>query len=292
MNQNQTNNNIVNNSIQNNAYNNQSTIQYQQSVNTQIDNNRMKQNNTNKNKSKKSIFTILLIFVIIGLSVYIYYTDTMYKNQINEIKYSCTPLASQSELTQLNIESDTVKKLYSIISTNIEEDLADNQLDEQMKLYLALRQVPNNKINNRSNCNLFNITSMIPYTCDDKVFTPRAIKEEDLMLEVRKLFGESTIIQNQNIHPGYCVGGYQYIKERGEYVEGICSRPSVVSANVNKTLIKATTQQGYIKLYEKVEYRYINQDDKERLKSGTYVYTFKLDKNYNFIYLSKEYEVL
>ena len=91
--------------------------------------------NLSTNKSKKSILAILLIFVIIGLSVYIYYTDTMYKNQINEIKYSCTPLASQSELTQLNIESDTVKKLYSIISTNIEEDLADNQLDEQMKFF-------------------------------------------------------------------------------------------------------------------------------------------------------------
>ena len=159
-----------------------------------------------------------------------------------------------------------------------------------MKLYLAYRQIPNNKIYD-SNCNLFNNTAMNSYICEENLeFSPKAFKEETLQLEYKKLFGEDQEFVNGNIQLGNsCIGGYQYISERGEYVEGYCKEVSTTSYSVNKTLTDAYVQGDTITIKEKVRY-YSSEQVPEELKNGVYVYTFKLDNNYNYVYISKTME--
>ena len=216
-----------------------------------------------------------------------YYIYTDYQK---DLRNKCSPLAlNNNKTTNLDIDSTIVKDLYSKVKTNIKEDMASNELNDGMKLYLAYRQIPKSKIY-ESNCNLFNNTSMNLLTCEkNDNFVPNAFKEEDLKLELVKLFGENTQIENGNIQLGNsCVGGYQYIAERGEYVEGNCLSDTTTLYNVEKKLISATVTNDIITLKEKVRYYGTESIDIDRLKNGIYVYKFKLDKNYNYIYVSKQ----
>lgn len=239
-----------------------------------------------KEKKKSHSFIIFLLFIIIlGLVFYIY------KDYQKDIATKCSPLvSSDNSLRKLDLNSNIVKDLYSKVSTNIREDVADNELDDSMKLYLAYRQIPNNKIYD-SNCNLFNNTAMNSYICEENLeFSPKAFKEETLQLEYKKLFGEDQEFVNGNIQLGNsCIGGYQYISERGEYVEGYCKEVATTSYSVNKTLTDAYVQGDTITLKEKVRY-YSSEQVPEELKNGVYVYTFKLDNNYNYVYISKTME--
>ena len=120
------------------------------------------------------------------------------------------------------------------------------------------------------------------------------IKEESLKIEYKKLFGETANFQNTNIQLGRtCLGGYQYIASRGEYVSGYCAQAPTTSYYVEKELEKAISKESTIYLYEKVKYLGSEgQKLPEELLSGTYKYTFKLDTNYNYVLISKELEQL
>lgn len=242
---------------------------------------------TKPKKSKgKTLLIILLLFVIGGLAFYIY---TDYQKDLNTI---CSPLAqSDGSTTVLDLNSTIVEDLYSKVKTTVREDVASNELNDAMKLYLAYRQIPESKIYD-SNCNLFDNAIMPSVACESSLeFSPRAFKEETLQMELKKLFGESTNIANANIQLGNsCFGGFQYIAERGEYVEGRCNEVGTTLYKVDKELIEATVTGDTITLKEKVRYYSGEGVNVDRLTNGTYVYTFKLDANYNYAYISRTIE--
>ena len=144
-----------------------------------------------------------------------------------------------------------------------------------------------------SNCNLFSNGNMEPYTCEvSTLFVPKAFKREALELEWKKLFGETTPMPRINAHlQNGCVGGFEYIAERDEYVQGYCKNPPTTTIKVKKKLTEAVTSNNTIILTEEVEY-YGTDKVKvpDYLVSGTYYYTFRLDMNYNYVLISKTYD--
>ena len=243
-------------------------------------------------KPKKNGGLILLLFlIIIGLGFYAYYITKSDAEKIKQLAFNCTPINAQEE-TELNINSTIVQDLYNKVYTTIREDYANPYLNEEMKLYLAYRQITE-KEKYDSNCNLFSTTSMEPYTCEEStMFKPRAFKEETFIREYKKLFGENSYYTLNNIQLGNtCIIGYQYIKERGEFVEGFCNRKTATSFKAEKKLSSATSTGNTIVLTEEVKYKAgENMELPSYLKSGTYRYTFRLDMNYNYILISKAYE--
>ena len=238
-------------------------------------------------KSHKGILFILLLLIIIGGMGYYIYTDYQ-----KDLKNKCSPLITENnKKNNLKLDSTIVQDLYQKVKTDIDEDIASTEFDDKMKLYLAYRQVPNYQ-KYESNCNLFNEGSMQFITCDSSSgYLPMAIKEEDLQREVKKLFGEDAVIENNNIQLGNsCLGGYQYIAERGEYVQGQCNNTTNSIYRVDKKLISAYAYNDTIVLKEKVRYFGEQNVDIDRLKNGVYTYTFKLDNNYNYVLISKEIE--
>lgn len=239
-------------------------------------------------KSRKSKFLIiLLLLVIAGMGFYIYQD---YRKDL--ARGECSPLvASDDTLRELDINSSIVQELYDKIKTTIREDVAYHNFDDTFKLYLAYRQIPTSEIY-ESNCNLFNESNMSNFTCSSSTnFSPTAFKEETLQREVRKLFGESISIPNQNIVLGNsCFGGYQYIAERGEYVQGYCGQIPTTSYNVDKELISATVQGDTITLREDVRYYSAEGISNDQLQSGVYVHTFKLDNSYHYAYINRTIE--
>ena len=240
-----------------------------------------------KKKNKLARFWFFIVVCLIGVIVYLEYTHKMTVDRLN---YECTPVSTTGDVKELDLESTIVKDLYSKVYTNLKEDLASVEMNDQMKVYLAFRQVPESKFYD-SNCNLFSATSMEPFACvESSVISPLAFKEEDLKLELKKLFGDRAEIPLMNVHLGEksCIGGYQYIPERGEFVEGKCTTNAATMYKFEKKLVKAESKEAFIMLYEEVKYYNAEGVDlPEKLKSGTYIYTFKLDMNYNYIYESK-----
>lgn len=239
-----------------------------------------------KKSHKKGLF-IFLLLVIIGCMGYYIYTDYQ-----KDLRNKCSPLVTgKDNKVTLDLDSTIVQDLYQKVKTDINEDIASTELDDNMKLYLAYRQIPTYEVF-ESNCNLFNNNSMQSIKCTkNNGFVPMAFKEETLQREVKKLFGEETEIENANIRLGNsCLGGFQYIKERGEYVSGECSSNLSTIYKADKKLLEAYAYNDTVVLREKVRYYGSENVDISRLKNGVYVYTFKLDNNYNYAYISKEFE--
>lgn len=239
-----------------------------------------------KRKSHKGLI-LLLFLLVVGMGAYIYldYRGDMERGE-------CSPLvASDNTLRELDINSSIVKELYDKVKTNIREDVAYNTFDDKLKLYLAFRQIPHSDFY-ESNCNMFNESSMSNFTCSSASnFTPLAFKEETLEREVKKLFGESVELPNQNIVlGGSCLGGYQYIADRGEYVQGYCGQIPTTTYEVDKKLISASVQGDTITLREQVRYYSAQGIDTDQLQSGVYVYTFKLDNHYHYAYINRTIE--
>lgn len=240
-----------------------------------------------KKKSHKGLI-FFLILIIIGLGIYIYFD---YQKDMN--REECSPLVeSDNTLRELDLNSTIVQELYDKVKTNIREDVAYHEFDDKFKLYLAFRQIPHSDFY-ESNCNLFNESSMTNYSCSSATgFTPKAFKEKTLQREVRKLFGENVSIPNQDVVLGSsCLGGYQYISERGEYVEGYCGSIPTTTYQVDKTLTSATVQGDTITIKEKVRYYSAQGINMEGLENGVYVHTFKLDNHYHYAYVNRTLEV-
>lgn len=244
-----------------------------------------------KSKGKMNIVPVLIV-IILALGGYTIYSLKAHNEQIKNIMYNCTPITASSEDMKLDLNSTLVKDLYSKVATSIREDLAQPEFNDNMRLYLAYRQIlENDKYD--SNCNLFNGLAMEPYTCEiTPNFTPKAFKEETLVQEIKKMYGENTSIPLSNIKLGSaCIGGYQYIPARGEFVQGQCNQQTATSYRATKTLKEAISKRNTIILVEEVKY---HENEKmalpEYLKSGLYYYTFRLDMNYNYVLVSKEYK--
>lgn len=243
-------------------------------------------------KKKKSFFARFFFLIALCLGGYVVFL-TMQQQQLElQLKQECSPVSTTKGTKQLDINSTIVQDLYGKVSTNIREDLVSIELTDEMKVYLAYRQIPNKKIY-ESNCNLFSDVAMEPYTCmENTTFMPTAFKEQTLDIELKKLFGSKTNIAPMNVQLGDgCLGGYQYIKERGEYVEGYCSQKETTSFRATKKLVSATSNQSTIVLREEVKYYEAEKQNlPENLRDGIYVYTFQLDTNYNYVYVSKTFE--
>ena len=242
-------------------------------------------------KRSPFMYTLLLLAVIV-LAGYVFYSGKVYQSRISQLKYACTPITTNKKEEKLDINSTLVQQLYSKVVTNVKEDYASPEWDNNMKLYLAYRQIPTNE-KYESNCNMFNSMNMEPYYCEvTSSYAPHAFKEESLILQFKKLFGEDTPLQLGNVKlQNGCIGGYEYIPERKEFVEGICSQQITTPIRVKKQLREAISHRNTIILIEDV--KYTGSDKVEMpsyLKSGTYYYTFRLDMNYNFVLISKTYE--
>ena len=245
----------------------------------------------NTNGGGNSSLAFILFLVVIGLGVYAFYSNNLYKSNLEHMKYNCTPVTSYKEEKSLDLNSTIVIELYDKVKTSIREDYAQPDFNDNMKLYLAFRQIPEHKYYD-SNCNMFKDTTMEPYKCDSRTFTPKAFKVEDLEHEIRVLFGEETKLPLGNIKlQNSCIGGYAYIPERGEFVEGKCDKQTATSFKVKKELKEAYTNRNTITLVEEVKYQ---ESEKMKLpnylKSGTYYYTFRLDMNYNYVLINRTYE--
>ena len=241
-------------------------------------------------KKKKFNLSLILIVIILGLIGYIYFMNTNYNQTINNIKYNCTPIPNGKE-TKLDVNSTLVKELYSRVQTTIKEDIANPNFDDNLKLYLAYRQIKE-KDKYDSNCNSFNNNSMEPFTCEVSTkFVPKAFKEETIIHEIKKLFGDQTNIPLKNIQLGNtCIVGYEYIQERGEFVEGKCSGQNANLFSVEKKITKAISTGNTVTLTEEVKYKPSEKRDlPSYLKNGTYTYVFRLDMNYNYVVISKTY---
>ena len=244
-----------------------------------------------KPEKKKINLTPILLLLVVILIVVIIYTNNNNQKIIASLKYNCTPITSKNE-TKLDLNSTLVQDLYSKVKTNIREDLANPNFDDSKKLYLAYRQIKEHDKYD-TNCDYFSPTAMEPYTCEVSTrFVPKAFKEETLQLEIKKLFGEETNIPLSNIQLGRnCIGGYQYIEDRKEFVEGYCKEKIATSFKVTKTLKEAKSTRNTIILKEEVKY---HENEKltlpESLKSGIYIYTFRIDMNYNYVLIDRTYE--
>lgn len=288
-NYNQIPNNQVNN--QNNAVYTGSNIQNQAQVTSMPVTNNVVDNNTPpKKKGHGCILFLLLIIVLLAGGCYFLYYN--FQNYIQQLRFNCTPVSSYDEDKELDINSTLVQSLYNKVSTNIKEDYAQPNFDDTMRLYLAYRQVLD-KDKYESNCNMFDNSKMEPYICEDSnTFTPKAFKSSTLILEYKKLFGEESNVNLNDIKLTYtCIGGYQYIEGRDEYVQGLCTEQSAITFKVDKKLVKAITNGNTIILTEEVKYHSSEKMDlPDYLKSGNYIYTFRLDVNYNYVLVSKLYD--
>lgn len=259
-------------------------------------NNLVDDNKTEEPKKKSGLKNInwipILLIIIVGLIAYTVFSFNSHKKKIENLMYNCTPITASKDAVKLDLNSTLVKDLYSKVYTTIREDLAQPEFSDDMRLYLAYRQIlETDKYD--SNCNLFDNLSMEPYTCEVSTkFRPKAFKEETMTQAIKKMYGEKSTISFANVRLGSsCIGGYQYIAARGEFVQGMCEQQTATSYRATKTLKEATSTRNTIILTEEVKYHENEgMTFPDFLKSGMYYYTFRLDMNYNYVLVSKTYE--
>lgn len=258
----------------------------QMTTDVQAETNKKKEKQPRR-KNKLAGFLFFIIILLVGACGYLWY---YHQQQMVMMEEKCTPVSTKGEERELDLNSNIVKDLYSRVKTTLREDLGQSELNDELKLYLAFRQVGNSEFYD-SHCRSFEVTGMEPFTCDDSTnFTPKAFKISAIEVEYRKMFGFDVDVPHGNIQLGNtCIGGYQYIASRGEYVQGRCAKTPTTLYRADKELTSAYSKESIIVLRERVKYygsEGLNVPD--RLVSGTYEYTFKLDMNYNYVYISKQ----
>ena len=238
-----------------------------------------------RNKAIPFLFLALLLF---GGVAFYQYTENLKLIDYYTNEYS--PIASKEE-TDLELDDPFVKQLYSMVKTTGNEDYANPNFDVNLKRYLSYRFLSNKILNYKSNCNKFDTNKMIYYSCDDKDFTPTSFKVDDLEVAFTTLFGDNHEINHDSIQLGNeCIGGFEYIPERGEYVQGKCTRNSANLVNVDKKLVSAKSTESHVFLEEDVRYYPVdNSKVPKYLNNGKYKYTFKLDRHYNYVYVNREF---
>lgn len=250
-----------------------------------VKNDEVKKTEVVKKKSGGSLLLVIFFLLVIGCLSF--FGLNYHNNEMKKIKDKCSPVKESSEAKELDLDNPLVIDLYEKVATSLREDLANFELNDQMKLYLAFRQIPSYKIY-ESNCNMFVNAGIEPFTCNNN--DVKAFKEETLKLELIKLFGEDNKVNLGNIQLGKsCIGGFQYIAGRGEFVQGHCANDISTMYSMKKELVGATSTNSTIVLRENVKY-YGTEGLDVPLRSGVYVYTFKLDMNYNYVYVSKTFE--
>ena len=245
-----------------------------------------------KAKAKKSALAPFLFLAVLIMGGYIYYSQTTHANVVNSLRSSCSIPNTPSGEVKLDVKSTLVQSLYHKVATNIREDIAEPNFNNSMKLYLAYRLISDSDKNDTNTCNFFDSQKMEPYTCEISTrFVPKTIDEELMKLKIKELFGEDNNVELGNVQLGNsCIVGYQYIPDRSQFVQGFCDRDNAVLFTVDKNVIEAYRNHNRIVITEEVKY---HENEKmavpDYLKSGLYYYTFKLDSNNNYIFVSKTY---
>lgn len=237
---------------------------------------------------KLLIFPIIIIIILIIFIIYLVLSNN---RNLQELRFECSPINFSSEEKKIDINSTIVQELYSKVKTNIREDIAQPEWNDQMKIYLAYRQIIEDEKYD-SNCNLFDSNKMEPYTCfESSTFKPLAFTADTLRRKWKLLYGEDTDMPLINIKlENSCIGGYEYIPKRDEFVQGYCEYHAAPLIKVNKKLVEASVIRNTLILKEEV--RYIENEKinlPSYLVSGDYYYTFRLDMNYNYVFISKKY---
>ena len=205
-----------------------------------------------KEKKKGSPGGLLIILLLLAVGAAFYF-KTSGERTAEELNYKCTPTHERKEDVELDVNSTLVKDLYQKVATSINEDFAQPEWNDNMKLYLAYRQIPEHAKYD-SNCNMFKNYKMEPYTCEVSVnFVPKAFTRETLELEWKKLYGENTPMPAINVKlENDCVGGFEYIPEREEYVQGYCKQQKANAFKVSKKIVKAVSSKSTIVLRSKI----------------------------------------
>lgn len=254
---------------------------------TKIKDKKAKKEKQPRQRNKLAGVLFFIIILLVGGCGYLWY---YHQQQMLIMAERCTPVSTSGEEKELDLNSNIVKDLYSRVATTLREDLGEVELNDDLKLYLAYRQINKGDFY-ESHCKLFQKAGIEPFTCDETSgFTPLAFKAETLEVEYRKMFGYDAVVPHGNIQLGTtCIGGYEYIESRGEYVQGQCSSTGATLYRVDKELTSAYSKKSIIVLRERVKY-YGSEGltVPDRLVSGTYEYTFKLDMNYNYTFVSKK----
>ena len=237
-------------------------------------------------KKKSHVGLILSLFIILCLGGACFFLYQKWMDTENYYKNYYSPINSKEE-TKLDINSALVQDLYNQFKTNDVEDYYGKDLNSNtMKLYVALRNI-SYKDYIESNCNMFDNTSMQSITCPDG-FTPEAIDENLVKNELIKLYGENNNIELKNVQLGNSCLGYQYIEGRKQFLLGKCNA-STIMVKAEKELLSATTTDKNIAIKEKVRYYSTNVKVPEYLKNGIYLYHFRLDNKYNYVFVNKEH---
>lgn len=244
-------------------------------------------NNKKTKKSKSGIVIILLFIIILGLAGGCYYFYDKNNQTIDYYKNYYSPVTAD-EMTKLDLDSTIVKDLYATFGTTVEEDFfAKDYSSNTMKLYIALKNV-NVRDYLNSNCNMYDNTKLQHFTCSGS-FTPKAIDEDVIKLKLKQLYGDNNNIELTDVQlANSCYGGYQYISGRKQFVQGKCVGDVECLVQAEKELISATSTKNGVELREKVRYYSTNITVPDYLKSGIYIYKFRLDNNYNYVLMSKE----
>lgn len=263
-------------------------------MNNNLSNNNIDQSNTNTQvaptivyKKVKNNATGFLLLVILCLGGACYFFNKQKNDTISYYKNVYSPINAGEEV-KLDIDSALVLNLYNKVSTTVLEDMANPEFDDVLKRYLAYRNLATNEIY-PSNCNLFKTSALKFYECDDKTYIPKAFKADSLMLKYKELFGEEYMVDHGSIQLGdTCLGGFEYIAERKEYVQGKCNIKDKELVKVAKKIESATSTNNIIKINESVRYYKAGGEVPDTLKNGIYTYTFRLDRFYNYIFVKKE----
>lgn len=228
------------------------------------------------------LFFINIFLLLSGITCYF-----LYLKEVKYLKNYYSPKINNGKATILDNNSTIVKYLYNTFSTNEKEDNDTlGKINNKMKLYLAYRSLPNNKIH-ESNCNLYVEGKNPLYSCKKEGYIPTSFKEEDLKLQLNILFGENNKVELNDIASS--IIEYQYIPERGEFVSGKMHGEVYIPFRKDAKLIKAYSKSTNIYLEEEVKYYSVAGNKlKEELVSGKYRYSFRIDNNYNIIFESKD----
>lgn len=243
-----------------------------------------------KEKSSNKILIILLFILVLGLVGYITYDKVLKKNVDTPVEEK----KEEGQKTEENsvVDQELVQDLYSLVKTEIDEE-KDYVLNDQMKLYLAYRQIPISEVYN-THCSGFEAS--FPFVCETTSslasFQPRGFKSASLQKQLKKLFGKNTSIANQPIKGEGAFGlstYYDYVAARDEYVQGENRGGGMDPTVVTKTLVNSYKKDQSIYLEETV--KYTTQDgsqvsDNYSKHDGTYQYQFNLEDGH-YIYVSK-----
>lgn len=280
-------------------------------------------------KSNKGLVISLVIFILatIGLGVYLAYDKGLLdfiKPKVKENKNEETKKEIKDE--ELDINSRLVQNLYNEVSKetenptwlnfwmynntgsndfNMEEDFNSETSEEIVKMQIVFSNLTE-KDSLNINCDEYEIPdfqdkeyySLCYAEKNMNFFEPRAAYKKETVENVyKKLFGSNSKLDTSVVMyaNGFTLPTYYYIAKYDLYVAYRAELGGTYGSGGYSTKLEKASKKGdEIKIFESVkkyeESNSSNPTETELTDTFTFVYTFKLDKDgmYNFISRVKE----